>query len=151
RLLKTPHALHLAGQRDEGVGLVDLVQVDGVDAEAPGAGPAPLLDDGRDGQHREHLGGDERLVPSSLEGATNGPLRLAEAVDLGRVDERDTEVERPVDDLDGVLLEVLLAVPPLHRSELPAAQPDGRDPDSTDLYVAHGRRAYCRCAAVIPG
>ena len=143
RLLQPAHALHLTRQRDQGVGLVDLVEVDGVDLEAPRAPPPSLFDDRRDRENREDLGGDERLLPPALERPPDGPLRLAEAVDLGRVDESDAQVEGPVDDLDGVLLQVLLAVPPLHRPELPAPQPDGRDLDPTDLYVAHDHRAYC--------
>src|SRR5690606_21400361 len=50
------------------------------------------------------LGGEHDVVAAALEGLADDLLRLAAGVDVGRVDEVDPGVERPVDDLDRVLV-----------------------------------------------
>src|SRR5947209_4862360 len=42
-LLKAAHAFHLVADGHDRVRLVDLVQIDRLDAQPPGTGPAPLL------------------------------------------------------------------------------------------------------------
>src|SRR5207302_10921299 len=90
------------------------------------------------GHDREHLGGQEGILPASLDGPAHDPLRAAEAVYLGRVDEVDTQVKGPPGDGAGLVLGVVLAVAPLPRAVLPGPQADGRDPDPSHLDVAHG-------------
>src|SRR2546421_427010 len=71
------------------------------------------------------------------QGPPDDALGAPERVDLRRVDEVDPEVEGAGHDVEGVVLGVGGAVPPLPRTELPRAQPDGRHPDPTHLDVAH--------------
>jgi hypothetical protein len=106
-------------------------------ALARGRGARPLLDHGRERHHREQLRCQEHLVAPAADGLAHDPLRAAVGVDLGRVDEVDAEIERPVH--DGVRLRagVVLAVPPVARAELPAAEPDHGDAGTFHLHEAH--------------
>ena len=92
---------------------MDLVEVDGVDQQAVGAGRRPLLHDARQGNDGQHLGGEEGLIPPALDGAADGALGTTEGVDLGGVDEVDPEVEGPAGDVARLSLGVLVAVAPL--------------------------------------
>ena len=117
--------------------LVDLVEVDRLHPEPPGAPPGPLEDDGTDGEDGEDLAGDEGLLPVAPEGPAEDPLGPAEGIGLGRVEQRDPHLEGLLDDPAGVVLGVVPAVAPLPGAELPGPETDGRHPGPADLHVPH--------------
>src|SRR5207247_9486265 len=74
-----------------------LVEVDGVDAEAPSAGARTRS--GHEGQaDRKQLGGEEDVSAPGADRLADDALRATQAVDLGRVDQVDAEVQRPLQD-----------------------------------------------------
>jgi hypothetical protein len=70
------------------------------------------------------LRGEHDLVPAVLDGPADELLVVVRAVDLGGVEEGDTEVEGPVDGADGLRLIGDGAVAPGHSH---GAEADARD------------------------
>ena len=89
---------------------------------------------------RQHLGGDEGLVPPAGDGLADGPLGAAEAVDLGGVDQVDAQVQGPLGDAQRFAFGEGPAVAPLERAELPGPEADHREPDATHLDVTHAEK-----------
>ena len=97
-------------------GLVDamlVVEVDRVDAQTPEAGLAarahvlgapvdPTLLGLRGVAHDPELGGDDHGLAAIADGAPDELLVGEGAIDVGRVEERHTEVDRPVDGGDAL-------------------------------------------------
>ena len=75
---------------------------------AVGALDPPLRVDGE-----AELGGEDDIVAASLDGAPDQPFVLERPVDLGRVEEGDAELDRPVDGCDRLRL-IGDAVGPAH-------------------------------------
>src|SRR5262252_2188360 len=84
---------------------------------------------------RIELGGEKDVGAPAANSLADDPLRSAEAVHLGRVEEVDPEVERTPDDLTRGLLVVLTPVAPRGRAELPGAESDARDPRAAGLDI----------------
>ena len=124
--LDPAHSLHGRGDGHDRVRPVHLVQIDRLDAEARRARPSPLLDHGGDREDREDLRCQEGVAPAAAERGAEDPLRTAEAVRLGRVDEVDPEIEGARHDRRRLAARVRRPVAPLPRSELPGAEPDRR-------------------------
>ena len=101
--------------------------------------PAVLLDDGRGRHDRQHLGREERLLAAVAERWPTMPPS-SRARRSPRCRSRLTpEVERACGGCDRPPVGVLGAVAPVLRPELPRAEPDGRHPNSVDLYESHRR------------
>jgi hypothetical protein len=122
-----------------GIGTVLLVQVDAIGAEPPQAafdrfghppgaraGMARVVVDGRD-----ELRGDDHVVAMAAEGAAEVLLGSGSAVDVGRVEEVDSRVERSVDYGRALLLVDA-------HAEVVAAQSDQRDLERPQLARLHG-------------
>ncbi len=71
--------------------------------------------------------------------AADDSFRVAEAVDLGGVEEVHAEVEGAMDDLDRGRARVLVAVAPVPRPELPGTDTDHRETLASHLHIAHAR------------
>src|SRR5262249_44750031 len=148
-LLQRTYAVHDRVVPDQGAGLVYLVEVELVSPEPARAGDgAPLHH--RSGRHGGgELGGEGGRLPALADGLpehlltppeTAGPGRVddsrpppeglrangghLEAVDLGGVEEGDSELERATDDGTRLLPGVPVAVVPLPGSKLAGTQPD---------------------------
>src|SRR5213079_3431388 len=138
---------HGRAGRKQGALPVLLVEVDGVDAEAPRAGARPRS--GHEGQaDRKQLGGEEDVCAPRANRLADDALRATQAVDLGRVDQVDAEVQRSLQDLARDPVVVLAAVAPLRGPELPRAEADDRDARAAGLDVPHVRaasRSYTIC------
>jgi hypothetical protein len=148
--LEWPIARTLPGQGGEGfldvgagVGVVDLVEVDVVDAEAPqrsldrgdnpAAGVAALVGVGAHGA--VELGGEHDVVAPAAQRLAHDPFGFAiAAVDVGGIDEVDARVEGPVNDLDAVV-----GVGVAERAEHHGTQAIGGD---LDAGAAQGARAH---------
>ena len=171
---------HLAGGFEPGEGLprlldvrrrpprrhlrpVDLVEVDRLHAQAPQA-RVDLAQDRRArdvvadlpvaAPHEAALGEHVRPFGAAGERLRHHLLGAAEAVDGGRVNPVDAEVEGAVDGRDRVA--VVLRPP----AELPAAAPErpGAEADARDLQVRvaeltgeHSRLSYGQCGGSMPG
>src|SRR5262249_22228195 len=90
--------------------------------------------------HRQHLGGDERLVPPPNDGLADGALRTAQAIELGGVDEIDAKVKGSLGDAERLAVREGPAVAPLWRSKLPGSHADHRQPDATHLDITHAEK-----------
>ena len=88
--------------------------------------------------HGTELGGDERLVAAIVEGRAQQALIGAEAVELGGVEVVDAEVQRLVQQLDGVGFVHRLAIGDRHAH---AAQADSIHvpAGAADLATDHGQ------------
>jgi hypothetical protein len=134
-----PHPGHRHRVRDDGVGLVHLVQRDAVELEAAGAALVPVADDGGERRHREDLAGDDDRAAVTTERLAEDLLAAPEAVDLRGVEEGDAEFPGATHDVPRGPAGVVLAVAPLLRPELPRAQTHSADLAQTvDLEEAHG-------------
>src|SRR5262249_10087793 len=129
-----PHAVHRRTVQHERVGPVHLVQVDDIDAEPAGTGMRPLPDDRR---QRHQLRSKDHIAASAANRRAENALRLAVPVGLGRINEVDAEVKGPLGNHAGFVTRVVVAVTPVARAELPAAQPDDRHPGAVHLDEAH--------------
>src|SRR5262249_15859656 len=132
-----PETDHGRAIRDDRVGPVHLIQVDGIDAEPACARLCSLLDDRRQRQEREQLRGEEHVVAPAANRLAHDALRLAIGVDLGRVDEVDAEVKGAFDDRTRITTGIVVAVAPVTRAELPTAEPHDRHSGATHLNEAH--------------
>src|SRR5450759_4932731 len=115
-----------------------LVEVDALDAEAQRGQPAVLLDSTGGRPHREDLRRHERFVAPAFESPSDDRFGDIPGVDLRGVDQVHAEVEGPMDELHRGGLAVRLAVAPVPGAELPASEPDRRDPQTRRLDVLHG-------------
>ena len=111
--LQLPKGREQRARGNDGIRPMGLVEVDPIHTEAAQAGLSPLTDDGIKRRHREELGGNERLVPSTGDGLPDGSFRAAETVDLRGVDQVDPEVQRPLDDPHAFALGKRPPIPPL--------------------------------------
>ena len=139
-------------------GAMDLVQVDVVGAQ-PAEGVLDLPRDPQSGiallvHSGTHLavdlGGQDYLVPPSLQGLADDLFRRAFAIDVGRVDEVDPGVERSLDDANGVV-DVRVAPGAEHHG----SQAERADVHSclAELSIFHGHRRktggfVMMCAAI---
>ena len=91
------------------------------------------------GDHAE-LGGEHDPVTVSLQGAPEEFLVGVGAVDLGGVDEGDTQVESPVDGPDR--FGVVAAGPGVGVAHAHRAQADAGDVEGAQCDVLHGRSPF---------
>ena len=121
------HPRHDHRVADERVGLVDLVERDGLELQPAGATVGPPPGHRGEGRDREELAGHHDLGPTGPERLAQDPLAPAGAVDLGGVEEGDPELEGAGHDLAGGAPGVRVAVAPLAGPELPGAETDTAD------------------------
>src|SRR5207253_7601630 len=131
------------------VRLVHLVQVEARRAQPPRARVRAPPHDGRDRDEREELRREVCLVAAVAERRAEDSLAAPEPVDLGGVEERDAELERPPYDRCGVAPGVVAAVAPLARAELPRAEADLGDA-RLELEVARVYSALDRAQMLMP-
>ncbi len=135
------HSVHRRAVRHHRVGPMHLVEIDDVDAETASTGARPLSDDWRQRHQRKQLRSEEHVVAPAADRLAHDAFRLAVSVGFSGIDEVDPEVEGPLDDRAGLVTGVLVAVAPVARAELPAAQPDDRHPGAVHLDEAHSSNA----------
>ena len=107
------HSRHDHRIGDHRVGLVDLVERDAVQLQPPRTGALALLDDRGERRDREDLAGHRDLGALVAERLAEDALALAEAVDLGRVEQRDAQRECALHDVAGGTRGVVVSVAPL--------------------------------------
>jgi hypothetical protein len=124
---------------------VDLVEVDPIGLEPaerildlandPAARVAELI--GIVPHRPVHLGREHDVVaPAAGECLADDLLRLPACVDVGRVDEVDARIERPVDDADALVVVRISPAAEHHRAEAERAD---LDPGACELSIVHAR------------
>jgi hypothetical protein len=162
-----PDGPHLAraqqvGQRAQrlldvgaGLGVVELVEVEVVDAEAAqgpfdgGDDPAPgVAAPVRAGAHRAvALGGEDDVVAAAAQGLPDDPLAFAvAAVDVGGVDGGDAVVEGPVDDADARVGVGVAVGAEHHRAQGERAHLDAGPAEGSGLQRSLRRSCAVGCA-----
>jgi hypothetical protein len=115
-----------------------LVKRDFGQLQPGGARLLALANDDRERGQREELAGDDDVSALVAERLTEDALALAEAVDLGGVEKRDSELTRAPHDVTGSAAGVGVAVAPLARAELPGSESDAADLTQTfDFHKLH--------------
>jgi hypothetical protein len=87
-------------------------------------------------RHEPELGGEHHLITTTLQSTANELLIRVGAIDLGRVDEGDSELQRAVNGSDG--LGVIATRARVGSGHAHGAKADAADIESAEFDVFHG-------------